>query len=143
MIGLAKRERVFVDLADLLSRLLRIALHEVFDQHRNVFLQVPERRHINRENIQPVEQVGAKCSRCNGGRQIAVGSGDYSNIGGNDPATSHSFKLALLEHLKQRNLSFRGKFADFIEKNRAGVRQLKTALSALQGAGESPLLVAK
>jgi len=28
-----------------------------------------------------------------------------------------------------------GKLADFIEKNRVGVRQLKTTFSALQGAG--------
>jgi hypothetical protein len=41
MIGLAKLERVFVDLADLLSRLLRIALPEVLDQHWNVFFSVP------------------------------------------------------------------------------------------------------
>jgi hypothetical protein len=75
--------------------------------------------------------------------QIAVGSGDDSNIRGNDAATSHSFKLALLEHTKQCNLRFRGKLADFIEKNGAGVRQLKTALPALQGAGKCPLLVAE
>src|SRR5260370_11483697 len=36
-----------------------------------------------------------------------------------------------------------GKLADFIEKNRAGVRQLKTTLSALEGTGKCPLLVAK
>ncbi len=41
MIGLAQLERIFVDFADLLSGLLRVALHEVLDQHRNVFLSVP------------------------------------------------------------------------------------------------------
>jgi len=51
--------------------------------------------------------------------------------------------LALLEHSKQCNLSFRGKLADFVQKNRAGVRQLKTAPSLLQSAGKCPLLVAK
>src|SRR6202171_2611643 len=70
-------------------------------------------------------------------------SSPLPNIGGNDAATPHSFKLALLEHSKQCNLSFRGKLADFIEKNRARVRQLKTTLSALQGTGEGSFLVAK
>src|SRR5436853_2743273 len=37
----------------------------------------------------------------------------------------------------------RGKLADFIEKNGAGVRQLEAALPALQSAGECPLLMAK
>jgi hypothetical protein len=61
-IGLAQPERIFVDLADLLARHLRVVLHEVLDQHRNVFLAVPKRRHVDGENIQPVEEVGAKCS---------------------------------------------------------------------------------
>src|SRR5260370_8499460 len=74
---------------------------------------------------------------------MAVGSGDDSNIRGNDAGTSHAFKLALLEHSEQCNLSFRGKFADFIKKNRTGMRQFKAALVPLQSAGESPLLVAK
>ena len=42
-----------------------------------------------------------------------------------------TFKLALLEHTKQCDLGFRGKLADFIEKNGAGVRQFKTTLPAL------------
>src|SRR4029077_1630549 len=44
---------------------------------------------------------------------------------------------------QKRNLGLSRKLADFIEKNRAGVRQFKTALSLLQGAGKCPLLVAK
>jgi len=39
------------------------------------------------------------------------------------------------------HLSFRGKLADFIEKNRARVCQLKTTLSKLQGTGKCPFLV--
>jgi hypothetical protein len=48
-----------------------------------------------------------------------------------------------VDHSKQCNLSFRGKLADLIEKNRAFVGQLKTALTALHGAGKCHLLVAK
>src|ERR1700726_4438818 len=116
MIGLAQLERPFFDSGDSLSQIFRIALHEILDQHRNVFPPVPERRHINWENIQPVEEVGAKCSGSNGRRQIAVCGGNDSNIGGNNAAPPYSFKLALLKHSKQRNLSFYGKFSYFIEK---------------------------
>jgi hypothetical protein len=136
MIGLASGERVLVDLGDLLPCFVSVALHEVLDQHRNVFFPFPERRHIDWENIQPVEEVGAKGSGSNRSRQIAVGSGDNSNISRNGAAASHSFKLAVLDDAKQRNLRFRRKFADFIEKNRAGVRQFKPALPALEGSGE-------
>jgi len=51
--------------------------------------------------------------------------------------------LALLEHTQQCDLCFRGQFADFIEKNRSGVRQLKTALSSLKRASKCSLLMAK
>jgi hypothetical protein len=59
----------FVKPADLLSRLLGISFHKVLDQHWNVFLALPQRRQINRENIQAVEEVGAKCPRRNSGRK--------------------------------------------------------------------------
>src|ERR1700674_4522922 len=56
-IGLAQPERIFVDLADLLARFLRVALHEVLDQHRNVFLSVPKRRYVDGEDVQPVKEI--------------------------------------------------------------------------------------
>ena len=58
-------------------------------------------------------------------------------------AASHPFKSALLEYSQQCNLSLSGELPDFIEENRAGVRQLKTALSLLEGARKCPLLVAE
>src|SRR5580704_1380317 len=98
---------------------------------------------MDRENIQAVKEVGPKCSGSNGSRQIAVTSGDDSNVSGNDACAPHSFKLALLEHAQQCYLRFLGEFADFIEKDGAGIRQFKASLSALQGTGKCPLLVAK
>src|SRR5258708_16454881 len=71
------------------------------------------------------------------------GRGGELSVRGNDGGSCHEVKLALVEHSEQCNLSLRGKFADFIKKNRAGMRQFKAALVPLQSAGESPLLVAK
>src|SRR5260370_39815248 len=127
----------------LFSGLLCVPIHEVLDQHRNVFPSVSKRRHVDRENIQPVEEVRAKHLRCDGRLQIAVAGSDYSSIGWYGAITSNPLKLALLEHTQQRDLCFRGQFADFIEKNRAGMRQLKTALSALKRASKCSLLMAK
>ncbi len=68
------------------------------------------------------------------------------NLGAHDKvaqAPPHSFKLTLLENSQQRNLSFRGKLADFIEKVRAAVRQFKAPLAPQHGAGEGSFLVPK
>jgi hypothetical protein len=50
--------KVFFNFADLLSRLLRIALHEGLEQHRNIFFSVPETRYVDRENVQPGTVLG-------------------------------------------------------------------------------------
>src|SRR5438034_664244 len=67
---------MFFYFCDLLSGLLCVPLHEVLDQHRNVFLSVSKRRHVDRENIQPVEEVRAKHPRCDGRLQIAATNRD-------------------------------------------------------------------
>src|SRR5580704_10439218 len=67
MIGLAKLQCSFINLADFFSRLLRMALHEVLDQHRNVLFPLPERRHVDREDIQPVKEVTPEHASSDGG----------------------------------------------------------------------------
>jgi hypothetical protein len=44
-----------------------MALHEVLDQHRNVLFSLSERRHSNRENIQPVKEVTLEHTGSDGG----------------------------------------------------------------------------
>jgi hypothetical protein len=54
-----------------------------------------------RQTIQAYPSGGGSCSKCScgdGPRQVSVGRSNYANIGGKNPVTSHSFKLALLEH---------------------------------------------
>src|SRR6267143_76936 len=65
-IRLAKFQRIAVDLADLLSSFFRVAFYEILYQYRNVLLPFAERRHLNRENVKPVKEVGSKRSCGNG-----------------------------------------------------------------------------
>src|SRR6266478_3861505 len=109
MIGLEQLQRVLVDSADVLLGLLRIALHEVLDQHRNVFSPFPKSGEVDREDVQAIEEVGAKRSRRGRRRQITVRRGNYADVGGNDPITSDSLELSLLEHTQQRDLRLGGK----------------------------------
>jgi len=61
-IRLAPLQRTLVDFANLFPHFLRVPFHEVLDQHRNILRPFAERRHLNRENVKPVKQVGSKRS---------------------------------------------------------------------------------
>ena len=65
-IQLALFQRIPVDFANLLPGFLCVAFYEILHQHRNVLPPFAQRRHLNRENVQPVKQVGSKRSRGNG-----------------------------------------------------------------------------
>src|SRR5260221_10466553 len=60
VVGLAELQGLLVDLPDVLSSLRRIAPDELLDKHRNIALTVTQRRHFDREDVQPVEKIRAK-----------------------------------------------------------------------------------
>src|ERR1700744_2972907 len=55
--------------------------------------------------------------------------------------TSHSLKLALLQHAQQCDLSVHREIADFIEEERPAVSGFKPPNKSLQGASEGAFLV--
>src|SRR5262249_40672407 len=61
----------------------------------------------------------------------------------NSLAASDSLEFPFLKDSQQCNLSVRRQFADFVQENCSPVGQLETAESALHGAGEGSLLMAK
>ena len=56
-ISLAELQCPLVDPVDPLGHLLGETLDEVLDQNRNVLAPFSERRHLNRKDIQSVEQI--------------------------------------------------------------------------------------
>src|SRR6266403_2411041 len=61
-IRLKQVQTLLVDPPYILSYIPRAMIDEVFDQHRNVFSSFSQRRHINREHVEPVKQVTTKGS---------------------------------------------------------------------------------
>ena len=53
---------MFVDFVDVLRHLFGEFFDEVLDQQRNVFFALSQRRYLDREDIQSIEQVRTKCA---------------------------------------------------------------------------------
>src|SRR6266436_5074958 len=76
-----------------LSHLPRAMIDEVFDQHRNVFSSFPQRRHINRKNVETVEEIAAKRTRLDGHLQVTVCGSNHSHICWNGSRSADTLKF--------------------------------------------------
>ena len=117
---------------------------EVGDQERDVLGAFAQRRHPNREHVQPVEQIGAKGALLNHLLEVLVRRGDDSHIDRRcAAAAAQPLDLLLLERSEQFGLQFQRQVADFVEKQRAAVRGLKSTDGLCDRAGKCASLVAE
>src|SRR5262245_26827630 len=75
--------------------------------------------------------------------QIAVGGSDDSHVDTDRLGPPDPLKFAFLKKPQQFGLELVGNVADFIEENRAPVRQFGFASFELKGAGKRPLFMTK
>src|SRR6202008_4327910 len=75
--------------------------------------------------------------------EIPMGGGDDAYIGTDRRAAADGGVFAFLQHAEQTGLRFRRHVADLVEEERAALSLLETAALALEGAGESALLMAE
>ena len=59
------------------------ALEEVVDQQRQVFAPLAQRRQVDGQDVQPVEEVFAEAAVGDHLPQIALGAGDDAHVDGN------------------------------------------------------------
>ena len=59
------------------------------------------------------------------------------------PRAAERFELAFLQHAQQFRLQFERQFADFVEEDRAAVRQGEAAFASRRGARERAAFVAE
>jgi hypothetical protein len=65
-------QRLFAYIPDVLACFPGIAIDEVLHQQRNVFLSLPQWRHLNRKNVEAVEKILAECAGSYGSLQVTV-----------------------------------------------------------------------
>ena len=117
---------------------------EMRDQRVHVLGPLPERRHVEVDDAQPVQEVLAELAGGDELVQVAIGGGDDAHV---DPRLrvvgADRLDLAVLEKPQQQRLHAQAHLADFVEKQRAAMRELELAALVAVGAGEAALDVAE
>src|SRR5580692_1220713 len=118
-------------------------MDKVFQQHQDVVLPFAKRGNLDREYVQPVVEIRAKCPVGNGGFQIAISCRYYADIDFDGLRAANAFEFTFLQHPQECNLSVQRHLADFVKENGSSVRQFKSTEAALHRPGECALFVAK
>src|SRR6266702_7061335 len=106
-------------------------------------LALAKRGQMKRENVEPVEEIGAKSAFFDKLVQILVGGGDAAEIHVNWMGAADTGDFVFLEDAQQVALRFQADVADFVEKYRAAVGDFEAALFTVLRAGEGALFVAE
>src|SRR5260370_9688418 len=124
-IRLKQFQALFVYATDALSCFPRVTIDEVINEHWNVFLPFPQRRHLDGKNVEPVKEAAANGSRGDGRLQLTVSGSDHPNIGSNGASSPDTLEFVFLQNTQESDLGLGGKLSDFIEEDGASFGQLK------------------
>jgi len=127
---------LFVNAYDLLVVLFIGYFNEKFDQFRDVFPALAQRRHKKRYDMDAVIEVFPKISLFHQLFQVLVGGHDDAGIGFQGLCVPHPFKAAVLQDAQQFDLQIRRTGVYLIQKNGAVIGDLKTPFFILDSPGE-------
>ena len=132
-----------VDAVDPLAFLGGEARHEVAHQLRHVLEPLAQRRHPDREDVQPVVEVLAEAAFADQADQIPVGRRDQPEVDLDLVLAADRIDLAVLQGAQQLHLGVERQLADLVEEQRAAIGFEEFADALLDGAGEGAFLVAE
>ena len=119
----------------------REAMHELFGEKEHIFAAFAQRRHEHRHDVQAEVQILPEFLLLDALIEVAVGGGDDAHVHLDGARAADAFEFAFLQHAQQFGLHLRGNLADFIEQDRAAVREFKAAFAFVHRAGERAFLV--
>src|SRR5207244_3770036 len=105
-------------------------------QGGDVLTPLTQRRHPDRKDIEPVEQVWAKLCPLHSGFEVTVRRGDDPHIHFDWLVAPHTFDHPFLQHPQQQYLGLRWHLRDLVQEDAAAVGQLEAADSALNRTGK-------
>ena len=109
---------------------------ETADKLRNVFAPLTQRRQLERDGIDAVEQILPEASLFDLFFQIPIRGRNEAHIHVHVARGADRLDLALLQHAQQLRLHGRGKLADLVEHERAPVRLREESATRLHGPRE-------
>src|SRR5580693_8850791 len=102
-----------------------------------------ERRQRDGNNVEAVEEVGAKLFFADGFLKIAVGGSEKADVDLDGASTADTNEFAFLQDAEKLRLQNWGKFAHFIEEQRSAFGDFNQSFFLGKGSGEGALLVSK
>src|SRR5260370_11762299 len=132
-----------LDILEVLARFSRIAVDKVFHQQRDVLSSFLKRGYLNREDMQPINQITTEGPSADCRLQVTVCGCDHSHVSADSMTAADTFKLMLLQYTQEGNLGLGWKLSDFVEEDRASICQLKPTQALLSRAREGALLIAE
>jgi hypothetical protein len=126
-----------------LSKFAPETLEKMFCQKQHVIPALAEGRDRDGDGGNSKIKILAKSFSRNGFLKIFVRGGEDADVDFDSLRSADALELLLLEHAQQFALNAEGKLADFVEKQRATVRQLELADFSGSGAGVSAAFVAE
>ena len=116
---------------------------EVRGEIGNVTLAFPQRRKLDREQAQAIEQIWPEFALAHKLAQVGVGGRDEPHVRPLFAARSERAKRLVLKHSEQRHLCARAERVDLVEEQRPPVALEQEALPAFVRVGERAPLVAE
>ncbi len=106
--------------------------HEIWD----VFTALAQGGDADREDVEPIEEIGAETAGGDFMGEIAMGGGDEANVNGDRHVAADALNGFFLQHAQEHDLDLARQLRDLVEKEGALVGQFEAADAAARRAGE-------
>ncbi len=120
-----------------------VAFQELVGQGQNVGTTLTQWCQVQREDIEPVEEVFTKTTGGHFFLEIAVGGGNDAHIQRHGLAAAQAFHFFFLEHTQQFRLQANIDLGDFIQQQGATIGLFEFTGPGGVGTGECAFLIAK
>src|ERR1700675_642774 len=132
-----------LDPIDMLVHGLHETIEERARQERNVFAAVSQRREVNGNYAQAIEEILAKTALGDFLFEVLVGSRDYADVHAGLFVAPERPNLSLLQHAVELHLHGEAHVADLVHEKRAAVGRLEQTSAVLVGPREGAFHVAE
>ena len=136
-------ERLLAQCLHLAAALLRQYLQKLLDEQQQVVPPLAQRRQVQRDHVEAVEEVGAEVAPPHLLLEVAVGGGDDPNVHRDRLGGADRDHFPLLQHAQQLHLERGRHLAHFVEEEGAAPRRGEESLLVAHRTGEAALHVAE